>query len=320
MTGTRVAIIGAGISGLTAAEQLRQNGYSVVVFDKARGPGGRLCTRRSQSGGFDHGAPYFEADSSLVKRWLDHGVLASWNGRFGQVVSDGSIRRLPSSQRWVGTPKMSAIGRWMARDLDVRLSTRIERLERQAGAWILGDSNEQNHGPFDWVVVSCPGPQAASLIPQDSHLHRVARAMTYSVCWTAMLEFDNRLEVEWDGLQFDSHPIAQAFRSQSKPGRSGQERWVVHAQDQWSADHRDEAPETVGHDLEQAFRVIVRHRASSISVHRWLYAQSTQEAQHLALIDAQLELGLCGDGLTTGGVMQAVATGDYVAQLVIESA
>ena len=44
---TRVAIIGAGISGLACARQLVKAGVSVVVFDKGRGIGGRVATRRA---------------------------------------------------------------------------------------------------------------------------------------------------------------------------------------------------------------------------------------------------------------------------------
>src|SRR6478672_4303562 len=43
-----VAVIGAGISGISCAQQLRQVGYRVVVVEKSRGLGGRMATRRVQ--------------------------------------------------------------------------------------------------------------------------------------------------------------------------------------------------------------------------------------------------------------------------------
>ena len=38
----RIAIIGAGIAGATAARALADTGHAVTLFEKARGPGGRM--------------------------------------------------------------------------------------------------------------------------------------------------------------------------------------------------------------------------------------------------------------------------------------
>ena len=55
--GTSVAVIGAGISGLFAARTLQDHGMTVKVFEKGRGVGGRMSTRRINGGAtFDHGA------------------------------------------------------------------------------------------------------------------------------------------------------------------------------------------------------------------------------------------------------------------------
>ena len=59
-----VAVIGGGLSGLVCAGQWIERGRSVEVFDKARGPGGRMATRRRDTSTFDHGAPFFSATRS----------------------------------------------------------------------------------------------------------------------------------------------------------------------------------------------------------------------------------------------------------------
>ena len=65
----RLAIIGAGISGLSCADRLREAGFDLVVFDKARGPGGRMATRRVETAQgiahLDHGAQYFTVRDDL---------------------------------------------------------------------------------------------------------------------------------------------------------------------------------------------------------------------------------------------------------------
>ena len=53
-----IAVIGAGIAGLSCATQLQEAGLKVSVFDKSRGPGGRMSTRRGDDWQCDHGAQY----------------------------------------------------------------------------------------------------------------------------------------------------------------------------------------------------------------------------------------------------------------------
>ncbi len=42
----RIGTIGAGMAGLSCTQALCHQGYDVVMFDKGRGPGGRMSTRR----------------------------------------------------------------------------------------------------------------------------------------------------------------------------------------------------------------------------------------------------------------------------------
>ena len=86
-----VAVVGAGMSGLVAARALAESGYGVQLFDKARGPGGRMATRRGEDGLFDHGAQYFTARDprfcARVDAWLQEGVVQAWDGRFGAAAA-----------------------------------------------------------------------------------------------------------------------------------------------------------------------------------------------------------------------------------------
>ena len=51
------AVVGAGMAGIACARTLVQAGHRVTVFEKSAGLGGRMATRRSAFGTFDHGAP-----------------------------------------------------------------------------------------------------------------------------------------------------------------------------------------------------------------------------------------------------------------------
>ena len=64
----QIAVIGAGISGLTCARQLQAQGHSVTVYEKSNHVSGRMGTRETELGGFDHGAQYFTAVSDGFKK------------------------------------------------------------------------------------------------------------------------------------------------------------------------------------------------------------------------------------------------------------
>ena len=55
----KILVVGAGVCGTTAARELRAHGCLVSIVDKGRGAGGRLSTRRTDEGPFNHGAPSF---------------------------------------------------------------------------------------------------------------------------------------------------------------------------------------------------------------------------------------------------------------------
>ena len=56
--GRTVIIIGAGISGLTAAKKLKENGFNVIILEAQSKVGGRLKTNRTLGIGFDEGASW----------------------------------------------------------------------------------------------------------------------------------------------------------------------------------------------------------------------------------------------------------------------
>src|SRR5690606_5234389 len=67
----RIAIVGAGLAGLTAARTLVQAGHAVALFERDARPGGRLAGWESPYGSFDSGAQYFTVRDERLRRALD---------------------------------------------------------------------------------------------------------------------------------------------------------------------------------------------------------------------------------------------------------
>ncbi|OYX13322.1 MAG: hypothetical protein B7Z15_07630, partial [Rhizobiales bacterium 32-66-8] len=121
---TRIAIIGAGIGGLTLAEALTGHA-KITVFETGRGVGGRTASRREGSYRFDHGAPCFTVRTPAFETWLAPlraaGIVAEWSGPVVTLASgrvQGEDRR--GERLHVGVPGMNAIAGHLASRRDVR--------------------------------------------------------------------------------------------------------------------------------------------------------------------------------------------------------
>ncbi len=97
----RVAVVGAGISGLACASTLKARGAHVVVFEASRRPGGRAATEITPAGSFDQGAQFFTAQSSDFES-LGVGVVRRTRRRALDRAGDRARRRTHARQDGVG--------------------------------------------------------------------------------------------------------------------------------------------------------------------------------------------------------------------------
>lgn len=312
----RVAVVGAGVSGLTCARTLADHGFPVAVFDKGRGPGGRVSTRRAEPGlSFDHGAQYFTARDPhfvrFVHSWQEQGVVAEWGGRVVRLEA-GAVADTSPQPRFVGVPGMSAVAGHLAADLAVRRETRVTTLSHTGGTWELADEGGARYGPFEFLVVTVPAPQAAELIGPHRFVADLA-SVAMCPCWAALAAFDQRLDVPWDGAFVHGSPLSWVCRNSSKPGRpAGPECWVLHAGPEWSAAHLEETPSAVAARLLAALAGatgVAPPPPAHLSAHRWRYSLGSDAAERRALFDPATGLAVCGDWLAGGRVEGAFLAG-----------
>lgn len=308
-----VAIVGAGVSGLSCARALRDQGHHVTLFDKARRPGGRASTREQAVGdrlyAFDFGAQYFTArHPDFVEQangWAERGIAARWSAAGGDA--------------WVGVPAMATIVRDLADGMGVRWSSHVQSIVRRAGSWSL-TLTEGVAGPFDALVLAMPAEQVAALAgAQDFALARRAVMSPSRPCWAVMLAFDAPLPVDADVLR-DIGPIAWAARDSAKPGRHGGEAWVLHAASDWSIAHLDLPNEDVAEQLTAAFLAAIGLVAqpAATRAHRWRYALSSPGSDG-AYWNPGLQLGACGDWLLAPRLECAWLSGRMLAERIADS-
>ena len=312
-TPLRAAVIGAGLAGLTCARELRRAGLEVTVFEQSPAVGGRLATRWTEIGGFDHGAQYCVARSgafsSELEDWQRAGVVAAWDAMLVARPERRAVARPGTPRRYVGVPGMSAIAEHLSAGLDVRLERRIDRLERIMNAphagWTLKraadpkdpSALELTEGIYDRVVVAVPSPSAAQLLTPVPELVLAARNVQFSSCWSLMLGFSEVIDVHFDGAVIAGPRLEWIARDSLKPGRRVGERWIAHADGRWSAEHAADDPADVRVKLIKAFMEATGAPIQPIyaDVYRWHHAKPIAPLPAPYLWDARSGLGACGD-------------------------
>lgn len=304
----RIAVIGAGLAGLICARALQDHGHAVTVIDKGRGLGGRLATRRVDSFAFDHGAQYFTARDPGFRRhvdaWVEQGFVAEWAAA-GERSDD---------RRWVGAPRMSAMGRHLARDLEVKGSTRVATVRRIDDGWRLTAETGDDLGSFDRVVVAVPAPQAVDLLVEAPDVQAAAAAATYHPCWALLVAA--RDPIDLPATLRPQHPaIAWIGRNETKPGRDTGEAaglFVVHARADWSTDNLECTAEAARSMLWTAFGEIAGGNLAEplyAAAHRWRFALVDRPfGQAVAADDAQ-GIYACGDWCLEGRIEAAYLSG-----------
>jgi predicted NAD/FAD-dependent oxidoreductase len=320
-----VAIVGAGIAGLTCARKLRDAGHSVALFEQASLPGGRAATREEECGQFDDGTQYFTARDprfkSAIASWLRAGVVAEWRARIVRVTKDNVGESRERATRYVGYPLMAALPAYLARGFHVGYERRVLRLDRVDAGWTLQLEDGSQTLPYAKVITAIPAPQAAELLGCSAEIGpRIAR-VEMSPCWAVMLQFDKAFDARFDAAIVEDEPIAWLARESSKPGRKTGERWTVHASNAWTRLHFDTEPDTVVSELMKSFCELVEKRVtpSFSRTVRWEYALASKEGDGLPfLYDAEAGLGACGDWLVEGRVEGAFLSGLAMASELIQ--
>lgn len=316
-------IIGAGMTGLTAARELQQNGWTVTLLDKGRGVGGRMATRRLANGRADHGAQYFTARMAEFRQFIseltDAGIVREWALQ-ESTMSDISFHH----PRFIGTEGMSGIAKYMAQPLNVHTGERAVHISGdENNCTVLTESGQTYRA--DTLILTLPAPQALTLL-EDSHMlspneRAVFEAIEYAPCLAVMVSIHGRSGIPSPGIvKFDQGPIAWVADNLQK-GISATTSLTIHASAAYSKEHLEEDMTTVGqHLIDLLEEWIPKAQVDAFQVHRWRYslAETCYPKPYFAL-NTPFTLLMGGDGFGQGNVEGAFQSGLQMARALLDN-
>lgn len=284
-----VAIIGAGITGLTAARDLLDRGYSVLVLDKSRGVGGRMATRKYGDAWFDHGAQFLTAHGaefqSVTNVSSKVGDLKPW---FGQET--GHIR-------YRGKPGMTAMAKRMSEDIRVNLTALVEKVVFENGVWSIEADRSYcaRH-----LVIAYPVPQALELFESSDQPLPEAdvgylSSISYLKCLAVLLTLREPSGFSYPGiLKYENPEPIELITDNQVKGVSKLPTLTVHAGPQFSDEYYTNREPA----LEKISKIIVDEHSIQIAdavIHGWKYARRKNESDRLFQGVKSLNLHFCGD-------------------------
>lgn len=316
MQATDILIIGAGISGLLCATELRKAGLSVQVLDKGRGLGGRMATRRMAGGRLDHGAQYFTVREArmqaYVDTWLEAGVIREW---FRHLPEDSKPEGYP---RYCGRQGMTDLPKFLAKDLDVHNSQEVTELLRDTDLWLArtasGDSFAGRH-----LVITAPLPQALNLLDGTGLRYAngqadALRAVRYErgLATLAILDGPSGLPSP-GGIKIKEAPLTWIGDNQQKGISPDVSAITIHADAEFSDAHWDSPDSLRGQLMLAAAAPYFSATVKEFSCHRWGFTTPVNPWPEACFHNAGLKLTLAGDSFGGARIEGAALSGTEAA-------
>ena len=338
----RVAVVGAGIAGLTCARELQLRGYDPVVFEAGDRLGGRCGSLATRVGSFDDGAQVINGATRLgsyaVQRPGELAALHAWTvpataaedepkGRDRDAdLDEAEVTRTLKLLGAVGVPSMGALANAIARPLDVRLQTPIQQAQRRGANWILRDSAGEIDEGFEALVLAVPAPLALPLAQASAPLMAALRTVRYRSRWVLLLGSERAVGLP-GFREFHGSPIERVAAMHSKPGRptNGPQRWFIEADQLWSSQHEDDDDVTAADLLLDIFRAHAGRPVTPnyLRAHQWRHAFVDQPASQPGvadcLWDGSAQLGICGDSVVASQVDRVHASGVALARAMADA-
>lgn len=308
-------IIGAGLSGLTAAHELIKNNWEVTVLDKGRGVGGRMATRRAGEARFDHGAQYFSTKTpdfqAFTQNIIQKNIAKEWHLQEGDKTF--------SHARVIGINGMNTIPKFLAEGLNVKTNEKVISIsETENGCKVSTETG--NSYEADALICTAPTPQAIELLQKSEMAFadiETLQSIHYQPCIAVMANLKAQTNIPSPGgITLENSNVswvADNFQKDISPVFSA----TIHANPAFSLAHFDDDLTQIGNQLlSEITDLIPADSVESYQVHRWRYSLAFERYAESFLVASSTKFPLifAGDGFGIGNIEGAYISGKSAAQ------
>lgn len=323
----KLAIIGAGISGLVINDVLRDN-LDITIFEKSKRVAGRMSTRVSGEYAFDHGAQCFTIRTAKIQsyfeKFIENNIVSEWKGRVINLKKNGNISdRVWKETHLVGSPSMSSICSFLAKNANISLNTKISEVNRVKDKWILKDDNNEILGEFDYIISTAPPAQTIDLL--DDYLDKSSPLCNTPMqsSYALMIGIDKEWDRDFIAAKIHENFVKWISIDSTKPGRNKNKTCIVaHTKSNWANENIDKNLEEVKEKLLLEVVELLKIDNKDIdflALHKWLYAIVGMSHKKGPYYDPVINLGATSDWTKTSRIEEVVQSALEISRNILSS-
>ena len=296
-------VLGSGIAGSTIANLLAKK-YSVQVFDKARGPGGRSSNKRFKNNlSFDHGVQYISPKSipftKYIQKLYKNKILKSWDDNH----LDFTFEKKPFSKKYIGRKANNDLVKYNLKNIKQFFASPIEKIDFKKYFWEITLKNKSKH-QFKSLIITCPFPQLKKLAKNYLGKNILKLKVQMQPNITVMLALKNQKSLPISSIKFNDNILAWAANENSKKRfKSNINLWTLQATLRWSKKtiNKYKTDQSIINQLASRFIKLTGFEKNKIiykRIHGWKYSYNYEKTPYLSIWNKKINLGVCGDWLS----------------------
>ena len=313
-----VAIIGAGITGITLANLLQKK-VNLTVFEKSRGVGGRMATRRAEPYQFNHGAQYFKIENKEFKNFMQplihNKIIKHLEANHIEILNKEVIKRTKTYNKIYYTPvsKMNSVVKYLINNnFFIKLLCKIDKTVKENDKWFIIDSDKASYGPYDWLFITIPPNQALEILYNNFKFLDIIKKIKMRSCYSLMLGFDKIKEFDFDTALFLDEDVQWLSIRKKIIENKKYYNLLINSSYNFAEKNVNGSKDKISDYLIKQVSDIIKYELNNYehkALHFWKYAMSEKNNNLGSLLDEDLKIIVCGDwcmnGKEEGGFLSA---------------
>ena len=300
-----IIIIGGGLSGSYLAFKLKEKFQDILIIEKSKVLGGRLCTKPVGPGMADYGCQYINPKSeeltSLVSLLEKKSLLKKIN-----ISSKKHV--------YISPYGMNKIPQYLSLGVPSIINSCVQKVIRKAGIW------EVQVGSFSYysrrIVLTMPIKQVSSLLGKSFLNKYILPKSNYEEFFTATF-LANRA---YSKNIFDrSKSFSWICNNKLKGLFNEKNIYTVNFSPELSFDYKELDYESRLNAMGKKLNRNGFDGIKNLAIHYWKHAFANKQDHISHIFDEDRQIGICGDSFSIGQVDGAIISSIKVYQKLLSS-